>query len=56
MRRILGAGVVAAVGVLLVAAPAGAEITRDTIGCSGTATVTADDGSRGHRSTPRPGR
>ncbi|MEA2973203.1 MAG: hypothetical protein QOG82_1661 [Actinomycetota bacterium] len=45
MRRILGAGVVAAVGVLLVAAPAGAEITRDTIGCSGTATVTADDGS-----------
>ena len=27
------------------AAPAGAEITRDTIGCSGTATVTADDGT-----------
>ena len=45
MRRILGAGAVAAIAVLLVAAPAGAEITRDTIGCSGTATVTADDGT-----------
>ena len=45
MRRILGAGAVSAVAVLLLAAPAGAEITRDTIGCSGTATVTADDGT-----------
>ncbi len=45
MRRILGAGAVAAIAVLLTAAPAGAEITRDTIGCSGTATVTADDGT-----------
>ncbi len=49
MKRILGAGVVSAVtavaGLLLFAAPAGAEITRDTIGCSGTATVAADDGT-----------
>ncbi len=45
MKRILGVGVVSAIGVLLLAAPAGAEITRDTIGCSGTATVTADDGT-----------
>jgi|GEM_PF-4178736 len=45
MKRILGAGAVAAVALLLSVAPAGAEITRDTIGCSATATVTADDGS-----------
>ena len=45
MKRILGVGAVSAMAVLLVAAPAGAEITRDTIGCSGTATVTADDGT-----------
>jgi hypothetical protein len=45
MRRILGVGVMAAAAVLWLAAPAGAEITRDTIGCSATATVTGDDGS-----------
>jgi hypothetical protein len=45
MKRILGVGVLSAVAVLVVAAPAGAEITRDTIGCSGTATVTDDDGT-----------
>lgn len=49
MKRILKAGVVSAItataGLLLWAPPAGAEITRDTIGCSATATVTDDDGS-----------
>ncbi|MEA2828357.1 MAG: hypothetical protein QOG43_2796 [Actinomycetota bacterium] len=45
MKRILGAAAASAIAVLLVAAPAGAEITRDTIGCSGTAAVTADDGT-----------
>lgn len=45
MRRILGMGVLSGFALLLLAAPAAAEITRDTIGCSGTATVTADDGT-----------
>ncbi len=45
MRSILGVGVGAVIALLLVAAPAGAEITSDTIGCSGSATVTGDDGS-----------
>ncbi len=45
MKRILGAGVVVAAGLALFGSPAGAEITRDTIGCSGTATITADDGT-----------
>jgi hypothetical protein len=45
MRRILGVGVGSMVAVLLAAAPASGEITRDTIGCSGSATVTADDGT-----------
>ena len=50
MRRILGLGVVSMVamrpvGLLVAASPAGAEITRDTIGCTGTATVTGDDGA-----------
>jgi hypothetical protein len=50
MRRIRGVGAgsltgLAALALMLTAAPAGAEITRDTIGCSATATVTGDDGA-----------
>jgi hypothetical protein len=44
MGRILGAGVGVAIALVLLAGPAGAEITRDTIGCTGTATLTGDDG------------
>jgi hypothetical protein len=46
MKRILGAGVVSVTALVIwLAGPAGAEITRDTIGCSATATVTGDDGA-----------
>jgi len=50
MTRILRAGVGSAIAMvpialLLGATPAGAEITYDTIGCTGSATVTGDDGT-----------
>ncbi len=45
MGRILGIGIGSLVGLLLWAAPANAELTSDTAGCTASATVTGDDGS-----------
>ncbi|MEA2717948.1 MAG: hypothetical protein QOI99_2265 [Actinomycetota bacterium] len=47
MKRSRGAAVGSTIALLVLCSvsPAGAEMTHDTIGCSGTATVTGDDGS-----------
>lgn len=42
--RYFGPGLVAAIAVLLVAAPASAEFDDNTIGCAGSAVITDDDG------------
>lgn len=44
-RRVAAAGVVAALSLIFGAAPASAIFTQNTIGCSGSATITDSDGN-----------